>query len=301
MLALPSGWLLSHSKSFAARKPSNNQPYFRMTRLDDGTPVHGGGRAAFDYMLTLIRELKALQSDDGALGALRAFIGVRTSYQPRYGESSGSTKITPEGLTVAIQEFVQADSEHGKRAQAIVAGLLDIFASPARVESGRINDPSRRYPVDVCVSSEADAEAWDMAFEVRDKPVAVSDVQIFGKKCVDMQVLEAAVVMVNDGLRYRLHVLGLPGSPDIVFTKRQVVVFCDGDFWHGRDLNRRLAKLATGHNATYWLAKVQRNVERDRRQTGALEALGWTVLRFWETDILCRADYVADQIIAVIR
>jgi DNA mismatch endonuclease (patch repair protein) len=103
------------------------------------------------------------------------------------------------------------------------------------------------------------------------------------------------------GLRYRLHVLGLPGSPDIVFTKRQVVVFCDGDFWHGRDLNRRLAKLATGHNATYWLAKVQRNVERDRRQTGALEALGWTVLRFWETDILCRADYVADQIIAMIR
>jgi hypothetical protein len=40
------------------------------------------------------------------------------------------------------------------------------------------------------VRSEADAEAWDMAFEVRDKPVAVSDVQIFGKKCVDMQVLE---------------------------------------------------------------------------------------------------------------
>jgi hypothetical protein len=48
------------------------------------------------------------------------------------------------------------------------------------------------------VRSEADAEAWDKAFEVRDKPVAVSDMQIFGKKCVDMQVLEAAVVMVND-------------------------------------------------------------------------------------------------------
>ena len=60
-----------------------------------------------------------------------------------------------------------------------------------------------------------------------------------------------------------------------------------------RDLSRRL-----GHNATYWLAKVQRNVERDRRQTGALEASGWTVLRFWETDILCRTGYVADQIIA---
>jgi SacI restriction endonuclease len=119
-------------------------------------------------------------------------------YQPRYGPSSGATQITPEGLTAAIQEFVWADSEHGKRAQAIVAGLLDVFATPARVESGRINDPSRKYPGDVCVRSEADAEAWDKAFEVRDKPVAVSDVQIFGKKCVDMQVREAAVVMVND-------------------------------------------------------------------------------------------------------
>lgn len=103
------------------------------------------------------------------------------------------------------------------------------------------------------------------------------------------------------GLRYRLHVPGLPGRPDIVFIKGRVVVFCDGDFWHGRDLERRLAKLAAGHNAAYWRAKVQRNVERDRRQTAAIEALGWTVLRFWETDILCRPGHVADQIVALIR
>jgi SacI restriction endonuclease len=119
-------------------------------------------------------------------------------YQPRYGVHEGAAQITPERLTAAIQEFVQADSEHGKRAQAIVAGLLDVYATPARVESGRINDPSRKYPGDVCVRSEGDAEAWDKALEVRDKPVAVSDVQIFGKKCVDMRVREAAVVMVSD-------------------------------------------------------------------------------------------------------
>ncbi|WP_348652882.1 hypothetical protein [Polyangium sp. y55x31] len=45
------------------------------------------------------------------------------------------------------------------------------------------------------------------------------------------------------GLRYRLHLPGLPGRPDIVFTKHRVVVFCDGDFWHGRHLEARLAKL----------------------------------------------------------
>jgi hypothetical protein len=186
------------SLGVTGREPLNNQPYFRMTRLDDGTPVHGGGRAAFDYMVELVRELQAFTSENRALGALRAFIGVRMGYQPRYGAREGQTQTTPEGLTAAIQEFVRSDSEHGKRAQAIVAGLLDVFATPARVESGRINDPSRKYPGDVCVRSEADPEAWDKAFEVRDKPVAVSDVQIFGKKCVDMQVREAAVVMVND-------------------------------------------------------------------------------------------------------
>jgi hypothetical protein len=188
---------LGISLGVTGREPLNNQPYFRMTRLDDGTPVHSGGRAAFDYMLELVRELQNLRSEDGALGALRAFIGVRMGYQPRYGAREGAAQITPERLTAVIQEFVQANSEGGKRAQAIVAGLLDVFATPSRVESGRINDPSRKYPGDVCVRFLGNAEVWEKAFEVRDKPVAASDVQIFGKKCVDMQVREAAVVMVS--------------------------------------------------------------------------------------------------------
>ena len=180
------------------REPLNNQPYFRMERLDDGTAVHAGGRAAFDYMLTLVQELQEFRSEERALDALRAFIGVRMGYQPRYFAREGTPQITPERLAAAIHEVVRADSERGKRAQAIVAGLLDVFASPADVESGRINDPSRRYPGDVCVKSAADADNWEKVFEVRDKPVAVSDVQIFGKKCVDMRVREAAVVMVSD-------------------------------------------------------------------------------------------------------
>ncbi len=98
------------------------------------------------------------------------------------------------------------------------------------------------------------------------------------------------------GLRYRLHVPGLPGRPDIAFPKYRLVVFCDGDFWHGRDLEHRLEKLARGHNAAYWTAKVQRNVERDRQNTSALTAAGWNVLRFWETDVLRETPKVADRI-----
>src|SRR5438552_1744468 len=67
------------------------------------------------------------------------------------------------------------------------------------------------------------------------------------------------------GLRYRTNVVELPGRPDIVFPGARVAVFCDGDFWHGRALRRRLRKLARGHNAPYWAAKIRSNVLRDRR------------------------------------
>jgi DNA mismatch endonuclease, patch repair protein len=88
----------------------------------------------------------------------------------------------------------------------------------------------------------------------------------------------------------------LAGRPDIVFPRERIAVFCDGDFWHGRDLERRLERLGRGHNAAYWTAKVQRNFERDRQSTYALNAAGWKVLRFWETDVLRETTKVADQV-----
>src|SRR5262249_34915412 len=92
----------------------------------------------------------------------------------------------------------------------------------------------------------------------------------------------------------------LPGCPDIVFPKRRVAVFCDGDFWHGRDLENRLAKLAKGHNANYWLAKITRNVARDVKNNLALKAAGWVVLRLWETDVLRAPQQAAEQIAEVL-
>lgn len=177
------------------REPLNNQPYFRMTRLGDGTPVHSGGRAAFDYMVGLVQELQAMESVNEAHKALRAFVGVRRRYQPRYTTGDGSLTITPETLASNIVLFVSENSEHGSRAQAVVAGLFDVFAGVERVVSGRINDPSRNYPGDVCVRS-ADGNSWEKAVEVRDKPVKTSDIQIFCKKCLEMGVREAALVIV---------------------------------------------------------------------------------------------------------
>jgi DNA mismatch endonuclease (patch repair protein) len=87
------------------------------------------------------------------------------------------------------------------------------------------------------------------------------------------------------GLRYRKNVDTLPGKPDIVFACARVAVFCDGDFWHGRNWGEQKRKLGQGTNAEYWLAKIESNMERDRLNGALLEADGWSVLRLWETDI----------------
>lgn len=103
------------------------------------------------------------------------------------------------------------------------------------------------------------------------------------------------------GLRYRLHSQSLPGRPDLVFTAARVVVFCDGDFWHGRDWDRRLPKLMKGSNGKYWAAKIQSNRERDLRVTTALQDEGWIVMRFWETDIVRDLDSIADAVEQKVR
>jgi DNA mismatch endonuclease, patch repair protein len=106
--------------------------------------------------------------------------------------------------------------------------------------------------------------------------------------------------LTKRGLRYRVDVASLPGRPDIVFHKARLVVFCDGDFWHGRDLRRRLARLQAGHNAGYWMAKIQRNVDRDRAQVRSLRADGWTVVRLWESDIHRDVGRAADKVLKVL-
>lgn len=186
---------LGISLGVTGRQPLNNQPYFRMKWLGDGTPVRRGGQAAFDYTVGLVRELDQLHDEAQARRALSAFIAVRRRYQPRYIDHDGDAQITPDRLVEAVRRLVLNNSEGGRRAQAVVAGLMDVFAGAARVESGRINDPSRKYPGDVCVRAADDPGVWEKAVEVRDKPVSLSDVQIFGKKCIDMGVREAALVM----------------------------------------------------------------------------------------------------------
>jgi DNA mismatch endonuclease (patch repair protein) len=103
------------------------------------------------------------------------------------------------------------------------------------------------------------------------------------------------------GVRHKVCVDVLPGKPDIVVPSARLAVFCDGDFWHGRSLKRRLAKLANGHNAAYWVSKIRTNVLRDRRVDRTLRKGGWTSLRFWESDVRADPDRAARAVIGAIE
>lgn len=88
----------------------------------------------------------------------------------------------------------------------------------------------------------------------------------------------------GSGLRYRIHMSGLPGKPDLVFLSRRTCVFVHGCFWHG--CKRCVDGTRTvKSNSAFWIEKVRKNRERDLRNTHALEANGWKVLTVWECEI----------------
>lgn len=84
----------------------------------------------------------------------------------------------------------------------------------------------------------------------------------------------------HKGIRYRKNFKVCSCRPDIVITKYKVAIFCDGDFWHGKE-----SKYTVKTNAQFWNEKIKRNIERDLENTIELRDNGWTVLRFWESDI----------------
>ena len=84
------------------------------------------------------------------------------------------------------------------------------------------------------------------------------------------------------GYRYRKNWTALPGKPDIVLTKYKICVFCDSEFFHGKSYD---AKPPVKTNCEYWDNKIRRNMERDKENNRKIRAMGWTVLRFWDTEI----------------
>ncbi len=92
-----------------------------------------------------------------------------------------------------------------------------------------------------------------------------------------------ARLLWSAGVRYRKQSRDIPGRPDFSIKRYRLAIFVDGDFWHGRDFSRDNNRFH--HNRDFWIAKIERNIGRDRKVNAQLEAAGWKVLRFWESDI----------------
>lgn len=99
--------------------------------------------------------------------------------------------------------------------------------------------------------------------------------------------------------RYRKNVSSLPGHPDILLSKYRICIFCDGDFFHGYDLNRIESQLK--ENKDYWYQKILKNQQRDRKAEVKLVSLGYVVLRFWEHEIKHQMKDVMNEIEAAIN
>lgn len=94
----------------------------------------------------------------------------------------------------------------------------------------------------------------------------------------------------HKGYRYRKNVQGLPGKPDIVMSKYKLVIFCDSEFFHGKDWEVLKPQLEKGNNSEFWINKISKNMEHDTDINQRLNYLGWTVIRFWGKEILKNTD-----------
>ena len=97
-------------------------------------------------------------------------------------------------------------------------------------------------------------------------------------------------VLWSKGYRYRKNYKTLPGNPDIVLTKYKIAIFCDGEFFHGKDWEVLKPRLEKGKNSDFWIDKISRNRKRDDEINKKLLFMGWTVIRFWGDEIKKHTD-----------
>lgn len=183
------------------REPLNNQPYFRYHQVSLQMTVKGNARAALKAVCEMLDELALVRDQSKALAALAAFVEVRRGYwAPALAYIVPETTFGMEELVEQIEAFVAANSEGGRRAQAVAAALMDVAEGPENVATARINDPDRNFPGDVATYTTADHEddrKLTRVIEVRDKPVPDADLLSFATKAARFSVARAAVLAVS--------------------------------------------------------------------------------------------------------
>lgn len=121
--------------------------------------------------------------------------------------------------------------------------------------------------------------------------------QIRGKNTRPELVFRKA--LYKAGYRYRIDYKKLVGRPDIVLKKYKTVIFIDGEYWHGHNWEKRKAKIKT--NREFWIAKIERNMQRDREVNQELSELGYKIFRFWESEIKNELEGSLRKVIAYLK
>jgi len=101
------------------------------------------------------------------------------------------------------------------------------------------------------------------------------------------------------GVFYRIHVSNLPGKPDLVIRRFALAVFVDGGFWHGYNWDVKKEEIKS--NRDFWIAKIEGNMKRDLNNREKLEAMGFTVMRFWDHELRKNLSVCVNQILLYIE
>lgn len=96
------------------------------------------------------------------------------------------------------------------------------------------------------------------------------------------------------GFYYRKNVKNVVGKPDLAFIGKKIAIFCDSEFWHGCNWENRKNDLGT--NRKFWIAKIEKNIQRDKEVNSILNEQGWVVIRFWGKEISKNVSVCADKI-----
>lgn len=121
--------------------------------------------------------------------------------------------------------------------------------------------------------------------------------KIKGKNTKPEMMLRRALWAKN--LRFRIHDKELAGKPDIIIKKYKLVIFVDGEFWHGYQWDKTKSQIKT--NRAFWIPKIERNMQKDRSADRQLQDLGYTVFRFWADDVRKSLEACVNQVMLYIE
>ncbi|MFA5287437.1 MAG: very short patch repair endonuclease [Candidatus Omnitrophota bacterium] len=88
----------------------------------------------------------------------------------------------------------------------------------------------------------------------------------------------------KEKIKFKNNCVAIIGKPDIALIDKKIVVFVDGEFWHGYQWKQKKKKIK--NNRGYWIPKIERNIARDKRNNRQLRKAGWKIIRFWQQQII---------------